>query len=775
MRNYLELAKIHARHNKRQSRMTVFCIALAVFLVTSAFSMVDFEHMHMTEKLIKDWGNWHILLNGVPKEEAERVREEAPVQAACWYDTLNYNLDKNFYLDGRPLCVVGTEASFLDDMAVATLREGRFPQNDSETLLSLNAKNISGYAVGDSAAFQTPAGERSYTVCGFVSDTSGNLVSDSIIAILDYAAFESLAEENGQVREAQYYIQFKKSLGIRRTIAELKASHGWTEENVSENTALLGIMGMSSSNYVVGLYGIAAILVFLVMLTGIFMISGSMNANVTERAQFFGMLRCIGAGKRQVRHIVMREALAWLQSALPIGVISSMIACWGVCAVLAYGIGGEWEGMPVGKISVVGVALGMLVSFITVLLSASSPARKAAKVSPIAALSVNQTRAFSGKSWRNVTRVADISLGIRHAVSKKKNLLMMTGSFALSIILFLFISVMLGWIAHALTTNKPYTPDICVYCDDYAARLDNQLAEQLRNIEGVKYAYGRKHILADVPLNAGANGIDLISYDDIQFQWATKDFLRGNIADVRNEIGNVMVVFGKSNPLDLGDTLEWNGKTLHVSALLSDSPFSESDIPTVICSEETFEDFCGASNYSVIDLQLKKSAGDETVAQIRELLGDNLRLSDRRASKTEVNSTYLAFTILVYSFLAMVTLIAVFNIMNSVSMSVAAKRREYGMMRAIGLDKRQLTRMIKAEAMTYAVSGCLAGCVFGLPLNSWFYKMAITNYWGSPWKLPIAELLIIFTVVFGSSLIAAYVPVKCLSESSIVETINVCF
>ncbi|MBQ3747398.1 MAG: hypothetical protein II863_08315, partial [Kiritimatiellae bacterium] len=114
------------------------------------------------------------------------------------------------------------------------------------------------------------------------------------------------------------------------------------------------------------------------------------------------------------------------------------------------------------------------------------------------------------------------------------------------------------------------------------------------------------------------------------------------------EIGNVMVVFGKGNPLDLGDTLELNGKTLHVSALLSDSPFSESGIPTVICSEETFEDFCGASNYSVIDLQLKKSAGDETVAQIRELLSDNLGLSDRRASKTEVNSTYLAFAILVY-------------------------------------------------------------------------------------------------------------------------------
>ena len=76
MKSYLELAAINARHNARQSRMTIFCIILAIFLVTSVFSMVDFEYIHMKEKLIRDHGNWHIMLSNVPKEEAEAVRDK---------------------------------------------------------------------------------------------------------------------------------------------------------------------------------------------------------------------------------------------------------------------------------------------------------------------------------------------------------------------------------------------------------------------------------------------------------------------------------------------------------------------------------------------------------------------------------------------------------------------------------------------------------------------------------------------------------------------------
>ncbi len=771
MRSYLSLAGISAKAHRKSSRVTQLCIMIAVVLVISVFSMVDFEYMHMTEKLVRDHGNWHIALNHVPKEEAESVWNEADVKAACWYDTFNYRLDQPICLDSRPICIIGTEESFFTDFWKDMLTEGRFPQNGSEALLNQNAENILGCRVGDTVVIQTPAGEYSYTVCGFVSDTSYSLARDALIAVLDYTEMGRMAEANGQAREMQYYIQFKQSLSIKKTIANLKASHGWTDENVAENAALLGIMGMSTDNYIVGLYGVAAILVVIVVLAGIMMISGSLNAGVAQRTEYYGMLRCIGAGKRQVKRLVRREALHWLLLAIPAGAVISTLICWVICAVLAYGIGGEWAGMPVGRISWIGIGIGVLVGTITVILAAAAPAKRAAAVSPIAAVSGSGDGQNAGMAKLGKAPVP-IALGFHHVFAKKKNLILMTASFALSIILFLTFSVMITWIENALTTNKPYSPDISLYYSDYSAGLGSDLADDLRGIAGVKHVYGRMHRLTEVENCEKANKIDLISYDEIQFAWARADLLRGDIEAAANETGKVIIAFEKGTAFELGDTMDVNGKTLTVAALLSDSPFSAGSNPTVICSEETFSEIFGACNYSVIDLQLKKGYGDETVADIRSIVDDKVILSDRREGNTETNSTYLAFSVLVYGFLAMVAMITVFHIINSISMSVIARQRQYGMMRAIGMDSSQLRQMITAESLGYGISGCLVGCAAGLPLHAWFYRATISNYWGIAWQIPWPQLLIIIGVVLCSAFVAARGPVRRIMSRPVTEAVG---
>ena len=771
MRSYLSLAGISAKAHRRSSRVTQLCIMIAVVLVISVFSMVDFEYMHMTEKLVRDHGNWHIALNHVPKEEAESVWNEADVKAACWYDTFNYRLDQPICLDGRPICIIGTEESFFTDFWKDMLTEGRFPQSSSEALLNQNAESILGCGIGDTVMIRTPAGEYSYTVCGFVSDTSYSLARDALIAVLDYTEMGRMAEANGQAREMQYYIQFKQSLSIKKTIANLKASHGWTDENVAENAALLGIMGMSTDNYIVGLYGVAAILVVIVVLAGIMMISGSLNAGVAQRTEYYGMLRCIGAGKRQVKRLVRREALHWLLLAIPAGAVISTLICWVICAVLAYGIGGEWAGMPVGRISWIGIGIGVLVGTITVILAAAAPAKRAAAVSPIAAVSGSGDGQNAGMAKLGKAPVP-IALGVYHVFAKKKNLILMTASFALSIILFLTFSVMITWIENALTTNKPYSPDISLYYSDYSAGLGSDLADDLRGIAGVKHVYGRMHRLTEVENCEKANKIDLISYDEIQFAWARADLLRGDIEAAANETGKVIIAFEKGTAFELGDTMDVNGKTLTVAALLSDSPFSAGSNPTVICSEETFSEIFGACNYSVIDLQLKKGYGDETVADIRSIVDDKVILSDRREGNTETNSTYLAFSVLVYGFLAMVAMITVFHIINSISMSVIARQRQYGMMRAIGMDSSQLRQMITAESLGYGISGCLVGCAAGLPLHAWFYRATISNYWGIAWQIPWPQLLIIIGVVLCSAFVAARGPVRRIMSRPVTEAVG---
>ncbi len=120
----------------------------------------------------------------------------------------------------------------------------------------------------------------------------------------------------------------------------------------------------------------------------------------------------------------------------------------------------------------------------------------------------------------------------------------------------------------------------------------------------------------------------------------------------------------------------------------------------------------------------------------------------------------------------MIGIITLFNIVNSISISVSARIRQYGAMRAVGMDHRQLTRMIAAEAFTYAVSGLIVGFTFGIPLSRFLYKLLITRHFGITWHLPVILLGIIILFVLASATMAVRAPAKRMREMAITDTIN---
>ena len=132
----------------------------------------------------------------------------------------------------------------------------------------------------------------------------------------------------------------------------------------------------------------------------------------------------------------------------------------------------------------------------------------------------------------------------------------------------------------------------------------------------------------------------------------------------------------------------------------------------------------------------------------------------------------MAFSLLVYGFLGMIALITVFNINNSISMSVSARNKQYGIMRAIGMDSRQIRKMICAETLTYAISGILTGGIFGLLLHMKFFQLIISAYFGTPWTVPVKELLIILLVVVFACATSVVKPVKRILSNTITETIS---
>lgn len=182
----------------------------------------------------------------------------------------------------------------------------------------------------------------------------------------------------------------------------------------------------------------AGVMFLLVLIAGVLMISSSMNSSVAQRTQFFGMMRCIGMSKQQSIRFVRLEALNWCKIAVPIGLVLGVLASWTLCAALRFLVGEEFSNIPLFGISSIGIVSGILVGVITVLLAARIPAKRAAKVSPVVAVSGNtESDKMSHHSVHTGFFKIETALGIHHAVAAKKNLFLMIGSFALSIVLFL--------------------------------------------------------------------------------------------------------------------------------------------------------------------------------------------------------------------------------------------------------------------------------------------------------------------------------------------------
>lgn len=415
----------------------------------------------------------------------------------------------------------------------------------------------------------------------------------------------------------------------------------------------------------------------------------------------------------------------------------------------------------------------------TIWFAASSPARRAAKASPITAATGNavENAAASPCHARLFGSRAELSLGVSHATSSKKNLLLMTGSFALSILLFLSFSVLLRWVGFALNPLQPYAPDLSVGETSGQNILDPVLVEQLEALPEVKHAFGRMYCPFPAEYQGKQGSIDLISYDTIQFGWAKKDLIGGTLPQ-EPEDGTypVLTVFDKSNSLTVGDTIQLEDAKLTVVGVLNDSPFSSTDSPIVICTEETFHQLTGQNRYAVIDIQLKDTTADAAIAQIHTLLSDTLNkqvvFSNRIEGNRMIQSTYWAFHLVVYAFLIVIAGITILNIINSISMSVSARMKQYGILRAIGMDDAQLKRMISAEAGTYAVSGLVVGIALGLVLNRKLYILLITHYFGAAWQVPWGCLAVIVVVVLAAVVLAVYTPVRRILMQPITATIS---
>ena len=773
MKSYLSLIPIQAKVHRKQSRMTRICIFLAVFLVTVIFGMADVEIQSQRIAAIMDGGNWHVAFRDLTEEDAELIGTRVEVRESTWYGMLD--TDSPASIEGIRAVICGLEESGLDMFPSLQLVEGTFPSEKDQVIATENLKERLGYEIGDQIILQLSEGEEiELQVTGFAEGTAMTDREDRIGLVFDMDGFRTHFSGREDT-DSVYYVQLSPFCNMQKAIDDICGQFHLKENQALQYGKLMGLTGQSEDSNMQQLYIAAAVLAVLVIVAGVLMISSSLNSSMSQRTEFLGMLRCLGATRKQVIRFVKREALRWCAAAIPAGLLSGSLAILILVRFLKWISPAYFESMPDFGISVIGLVSGCLVGIVTVLLSSRAPARKASRVSPLQAVSGNASAEMPVKKAAN-TRFfkVETAMGIHHAKASRKNLILMSGSFALSIVLFLSFSTTLDFMHHAIVPMRPYTPDLYIQSADGTCAIPKDLAGQIVEMDGVKRVFGRSfanHLTARI--DGQERDICLVSYEEHQFGWA-REMLNEGEADEAEAGNGLLAAYQGENTLELGKSVSFGeGKEYPVTGILSDSPFTvEEGTLLLICSETVFEEVTGENGYTILDIQLERGTSDEEVSAIRRLSDDSFLFSDQRAGNESARGAYYAMCLCVYGFLAVIMLITVFHIVNSISMSTTARMKQYGAMRAIGMSVRQTIRMIAAEAFVYGALGILAGCILGIPLNNLLFRLLITVNWGEEWSWPVGAMAVILLVVAASVFLSVLGPAQRIRTLSVVNTIN---
>ena len=533
------------------------------------------------------------------------------------------------------------------------------------------------------------------------------------------------------------------------------------------------------------IYAVAMFLALLVMAAAVLMISGSLNGNVLQRTEFFGMLRCLGATRRQILRYVRLEALCWCRTAVPAGLLAAAAAVCLVAALMKTAGPERLSCMPVWGVSLPGTCVGAALGVLTVLLSSRAPAKRAARVSPMEA--------------------------VRTAGRVKKGYVLMSGAFALCIVLFLAFTTVADFLEHALLP-PPWTPEFSVVSADNTGSIPRSAADAVLQMDGVKRVYGRMFVYnismtAEKTAEAGRTPsgwkmANLISYEEKQFAWAEESLAEGSVKDVSENPGQVLYVAPPEETgaeegaagaaetnggekaekvsapqISVGDrlTLAIGGReqTVTVAGILSESPLARQEgTATLLVSERTFLELTGEEGYNILDIQFENGADRENVEAVKAYFTEGVTFEDSFDRMQAQKRLYRAMAILAWGFLAVIVGITVLHVANTIRMNAESGKRQYGILRAMGLDGGQLFGMLAAQALSYAAGGCLMGWLLGIPVQRVLFLSLITSFWQDAWSFPFLPLAGITGIVLAASLLAVVRPFRSLMRMSVVDVIS---
>ena len=878
------------KKNRTRTIVTIIGIMLSAAMICASTTLVSSMQNFVLRCAIHIDGDWYGAVYDAAYKDYEDIRDSDRVSSAAYAQVLGYAKIDSANERKPYLYVLGGDVAsgYFKTMPVHLIL-GTLPKDSTEIILPehLTSNGKVNYKLGDTVTLdvgdRTLDGRRlgqDTPVYTYDSETQVEIMSGerlenteprtyTVVGIYERPTFEDYSApgytaltaadpKSADQSSIHCYFKLHKPAGVYDFMKEM----GYTQEyRYAYNTKVLLYSGTAPfDSFLTAFYSLAAIIIALIVFGSVSLIYNAFSISVSERTRQFGLLSSVGATRKQLRRMVLFEALAVSAVGIPLGILVG-IGGIGITLLL---IGDKFFSIvrvdiPMRLcVSWQAVVIAAVIALVTVLISAWIPSKRATRVSAVEAIRQSMDIKVSGRPVRT-SKLAYKLFGLpgvlagKHYKRNRKKYRTTVVSLFMSIVLFVSAAAFTDYMMESAEGGLASDQFDLIYAaesDASSAMTPDELLDLLfsdQNVTGGTYTKkqflqgdisreyvtamfadrfsnfgmeredaapkelsisGYLYFVADAEFNRLLEKYNLMEADyydrdkplglaldrNIELdrrleKYVTLDTLKGDGCVIEglyyveidgyyrkdsriDENGNKVVLYqnrdNENDIIELPYEESFAKYTLRSEKTIEEAPFFvsrstpvainmiypysmlESVIPEAALNQfRNTEYFLTSSNHT---------ASFENLAPVLTENGLSSRqLFDYAANAETDRNVVTIIRVFAYGFIVLISLIAVANVFNTISTNISLRRREFAMLKSVGMTQKGFRRMMNYECLLYGSKALLLGLPVSCGITYLIYRAVTTAYETSfhlPWAAIGIAVLSVFLVVFATMMYA---------------------